>query len=125
MKALLSKPFAWAVTYSLILFAFTVYVLLDTFVISDNQQSAKNSQIYTDSMASSTENADITDNSYTDENISINISSIHEYDTDIYVADIKINDIKYLKTAFANNTYGRNIKDTTSDMAKDNNALVQ
>lgn len=37
----------------------------------------------------------------------------------MYVADIQLSDASYLKTAFANNTYGRNIKSETSTMAKE------
>ncbi|MGE4485268.1 MAG: phosphodiester glycosidase family protein, partial [Oscillospiraceae bacterium] len=45
------------------------------------------------------------------------------YDTTFYMADIQVSGVEYLKTAFANGTYGRNIKETTSDIAKDNNAI--
>jgi exopolysaccharide biosynthesis protein len=40
------------------------------------------------------------------------------------VADVTVSDISVLKTALANNTYGRNITDTTSNMAKENNAIL-
>jgi exopolysaccharide biosynthesis protein len=41
----------------------------------------------------------------------------------MYVADIQISNIDYLKTALAKNTYGRNIKETTSAMAENHNAI--
>ena len=41
----------------------------------------------------------------------------------MYVADIQVSDVSYLKTALANDTYGRNIKATTSTMAKEKNAI--
>ena len=66
----------------------------------------------------------ITDSTYEDENIKITISSKRENDTNYYVADIILNDASLLKTAFANNSYGRNIKDTTSNIAEDNNAIL-
>ena len=59
----------------------------------------------------------ITKNSYRDANISITISTIRRFDTDVYVADVVVSSVDYLKTAFANNTYGRNIKQTTSKIA--------
>ena len=59
----------------------------------------------------------ITKNSYRDANISITISTIRRFDTDVYVADVVVSSVEYLKTAFANNTYGRNIKQTTSKIA--------
>lgn len=65
----------------------------------------------------------ITDTSYSDENISIKISALTEYSTDIYVADIKLSSPEYLKTALANNTFGTNITEKTSGTAKNNNAL--
>ncbi len=52
----------------------------------------------------------ITDNSYQDENINITLSSERVDETTVYVADITVSDSSYLKTALANNTYGRNIK---------------
>jgi len=61
--------------------------------------------------------------SYKDSNISISIKTIRENNTNIYVADIQVSSVQYLKTAFAKNTYGRNIKETTSAMAEDNNAI--
>lgn len=40
-----------------------------------------------------------------------------------YVADIYVSNVKYLKTAFAEGKYGKNIKETVLDQAKDNNAI--
>ena len=65
----------------------------------------------------------ITDPSYSDENIQINIDTVYVYNTAVYIADIRVSDVSYLKTAFANDIYGRNIKETTSDMAEDNDAI--
>ena len=58
-----------------------------------------------------------TENSYSDENISITIKEYREYDTTIYVADITVNSSEYLKTALANNSYGKNVTEKTSEMA--------
>ena len=62
--------------------------------------------------------------SYSDSNVSITLKEYREYDSAIYVADVTVSDVSYLKTALASNTYGRNITDTTSDMANDNNAIL-
>lgn len=78
---------------------------------------------YYDKEAYENANKNITENSYKDENISIEISYDRKYNSNIYVADIKISDIKYLKTAFANNMYGRNIIGLTTEIAKENNAI--
>jgi len=82
-------------------------------------QSAKSDEMEQTEQAE----AVITDTSYSDENISITIETVREYDTTFYVADIKVSDSSYLKTAFADSTYGRNIKETTSAMAAENNAI--
>ena len=61
---------------------------------------------------------------YSDSNTSITLKQYRAYDSEIYVADVTVSDVSVLKTALANNTYGRNITDTTSNMAKENNAAL-
>lgn len=61
---------------------------------------------------------------YSDSNTSITLKQYRAYDSNIYVADVTVSDVSVLKTALANNTYGRNITDTTSNMAKENNAIL-
>ncbi len=65
----------------------------------------------------------ITEYSYLDENISIKIEKISGDDVEFYVADIRIADSSYLKTAFAQDTFGKNITQTTSAMAEANDAI--
>ncbi len=67
--------------------------------------------------------AAITANSYSDENIRITIETVRLYNTNVYIADIEVSSVEYLKTAFANGAYGRNIKETTSEMAESNQAI--
>ena len=45
-------------------------------------------------------------------------------DTTVYVADITLSSVQYLKTAFANDSYGRNITEKTSTIAKANDAIL-
>lgn len=66
----------------------------------------------------------ITDHSYVDEHISINIETIDEDGVVYYVADIQLSHVDYLKTAFANNTFGRNVTQSTSEMAEANDAIL-
>lgn len=108
------------IIYFSLLIVFTIYILLDTFVISKSYEVVEN---YNKNKITYT-NSNITDNSYIDDNIEIKINEYYEYNTKIYVADIKINSLDYLNTAFANNTYGKNIIDTTSNIAKLNNAIL-
>lgn len=65
----------------------------------------------------------ITANSYEDENIKITIDTVRKYNSTLYIADIQVSDINYLKTAFAQDTYGRNLKAATSTIAESNNAI--
>ena len=62
--------------------------------------------------------------SYDDGNVKIQVSKVRAYDTDIYVADVQVSSAEYLKTALAQNAFGRNLKDTTSNMAEDNGAVL-
>ncbi|MBR1663465.1 MAG: phosphodiester glycosidase family protein [Ruminococcus sp.] len=79
----------------------------------------------TDSDSSSSTSADpVSAGSYNDDNISVNITEYYQNSTKIYVADVKLSSAQYLKTAFANGSFGKNITQTTSDIADDNNAIL-
>lgn len=118
----MKKGFWFALGYSLLLTAFTVYVLMDTFVIgrvySEVEVTVPTSPTAPDDQVV------ITENSYSDSNITITLTEYREYDTAIYVADIRVSDVQYLKTAFAKNSYGKNIKEKTSEMAQSHNAIL-
>ncbi|MCR5153512.1 MAG: phosphodiester glycosidase family protein, partial [Lachnospiraceae bacterium] len=66
----------------------------------------------------------ITDNSYTDGNISILITEYRINDTNVYVADITLSSPDYLSTAFAKGTYGKNVTAKTSVTAESVNAIL-
>ena len=66
----------------------------------------------------------ISENSYSDDNISITMTEYYENNTKIYVADITLSSAEYLKTALADNTYGKNVTQKTSEMAAANNAVI-
>lgn len=156
------------VLYGVLLFSFSTYALLDTFVIPHPMQSVEINAIaettQTSNIKESVEaaikeklgNGTVTDTEstdkevsaeteetgssavndtetveggtvigeYSDSNTSITLKRYRAYDSDIYVADITVSDASALKTALANNTYGRNITDTTSDIADENNAVL-
>lgn len=61
---------------------------------------------------------------YSDSKSKITVTQYRAYDSNIYVADVEVADGTSILSAFANNTYGRNITDTTSDMAEENNAVL-
>lgn len=153
------------VLYGVLLFSFSTYALLDTFVIPHPIQSVEinaiaettstsgikesveaaiqsklgnntDTAIETDSITTASENTDTAVETatsidggtvigqYSDSKTSITLKQYREYDSNIYVADVTVSDASDLKTALANNTYGRNITDTTSDMAANNNAVL-
>ena len=111
------------ITYLILLVLFTIFVLLDTFVIPKSMIKVETPEQNYDAYLKSLDGV-FTQNSYHDDDISIEISSMRRFDSNIYIADIHINDIKYLKSAFANNEFGRNIKESTSNIAKSSNAIL-
>ena len=126
------KKSIFGIVYGLILVSFTIYVLLDTFVITRvyseivEDTDAISQTISRDKTIgnSTLEEPVITDTSYQDENISITINEYNQYDTAIYVADVKVSSPEYLKTALAQNAYGRNITEKTSEMASNAEAIL-
>lgn len=130
----------WPPLYGLVLAAFTLYLLLDAFVIprsyaavaSSAEESAeasilaaaKSASSSASSASSSASAATVTDTSYTDGDVTITITTYREYDTNIYVADVTASSVASLKTALANGTFGKNITATTSDIAADNDAIL-
>ncbi len=134
---LYKKRYLFGAVYGITLAFAAGYVLLDTFVIPDTitQNVTYNESIYGENLntadsdssqqvTASTTDATITANSYSDNNISISITQETAYDTQVYIVDVQISNIAYLKTAFANNTFGRNIKEATSDIAESSNAIL-
>lgn len=115
-------PRLFHLTDVLLILAFMIYVLLDTFVIP--RSYTKVTADTEASAAAEPTDAAVTSNSYTDENISITITETTVNDSQVYVADVTLSDISYLKTAFASSTYGKNITDTTSNIAESVNAIL-
>ena len=129
--------------YGLVLFSYTSYALLDTFVIPHPMKTvmAESANIEATSGIKESIEAKINEKlepasstveggtgtvigSYSDSHVSITVKEYREYDSAIYVADITVSDVSYLKTALASNTYGRNITETTSNIASENNAIL-
>lgn len=134
------KKYVWAVLYSVLLVAYTLYVALDTFVISKvymtvpptrdpvsvGQASPQPSGAgdAPDTSGTSSAGPVVTDDTYADENIQIRLSQYRREDTTIYVADVTLSSASYLRTAFAQNAYGRNVTQTTSEMAESHSAIL-
>ena len=111
----------YTIIFTSLLLLFTVYVLLDTFVIVRKYDTVSISETENNLSTGSVES---NDNYYKDDNIEISITKTREYDTTIYIADIKLSDASLLRRAFANNSYGKNITDTTSNIASSVNAIL-
>lgn len=130
---MLLKNYVWAMMYGILLTMFTAYVLLDTFMIARAYTSAiEHSSPMDTEQASQGEYDDIaeqlvpiiTEHSYCDNKITIMINQYRAYDSDIYVADVCLKSPVYLKTALAQNTFGKNITEKTSAMAQSSNAIL-
>ncbi len=67
---------------------------------------------------------EITDTSYRDGKVSVTITTLRAYDTTVYAARVTLSEGESLKTALAKDTYGKNVKDTTSEIAEENGAIL-
>ncbi|RAQ30033.1 phosphodiester glycosidase family protein [Hydrogeniiclostridium mannosilyticum] len=124
----------WAVLYSVCLIAFTVYLAMDTFVISRVYTVVSETDRGTGSTATTDTEQDgksdsgtetvVSETSYSDENTQITLTEYRECDTSIYVADIVLSSSEYLQTAFAQNAYGRNVAEKTSEIAESAGAIL-
>lgn len=120
------KTHKFVIFYSIILISFTIYMILDTFVNSEVYtvvDTAINNEI---NFTQTLEKGEITCESdiYMDDNIEIALSEYTFENTQVYVADVKIKNAEFLKTAFANNIYGKNITAKTSSIANSLNAIL-
>ena len=66
----------------------------------------------------------ITDTTYNNGEVSIEIRYMRTLYTDVYVADITLRDPSYLETALAEGAFGRNLTDRTSTIAEQNDAIL-
>ena len=114
---------------ALALTVFTGYALLDTFVIprsygavpqtvdiaaEEVQETIRETSVQEESLQEET----------SQEGITVELNEYRENDTTIYVADVWITDPSQLQTAFADGTYGKNVKNATSDIAEDVDAIL-
>lgn len=134
----LKKPYVYAIIFSTLLMVLNTYILLKTFVISNvitvvdtnnissniNYTEKDTNSINESKIETTITESTITETSYIDENINISIDTIYRNNTYIYVVDVKISSAEYLKTALANNSFGNNVTQTTSEIAKANNAIL-
>ena len=156
----------WRLLFGIVLGAFTLYALLDTFVIPRSMQtgatelnlsmfgtsatataapaktgstgstaapdaatnggtlSATSGTASSATPAPTDAAASTPDSSDPVEDIVIEYAEYYVDKTAVYVADVRLSSAQYLRTAFARDTYGRNVTATTSSIALKHNALL-
>jgi exopolysaccharide biosynthesis protein len=136
----------WPMVFGTVLTLYAAFTLLDAFVLpgdlvtaedlahsaaqsSDAEASDGDTSAESEANNENTGSADssdpvVTETSYESENISIQISTLTRCDTQVYVADITLQDASCLRTALADGAFGRNVTDTTSDIAEESGAIL-
>ena len=122
----LKKRYAYASIFGLLLTASFSYSMLKTFVIAETISTVSSTSSSSNAKAASkaAETATVTDTSYSDDNISVTLTKKTVSNTQVYIADVTVSSSEYLKTAFAQNTYGNNVTAKTSETAANNNAIL-
>ena len=132
--------------FLLALLLFTVYVLLDTFVIVQKYEPAEETQTVgsTGAEAAAEAAADApaaallsssaaedgsaelltTEDSYRDGSISVELTRERIGDTAVYVAEVKLASPESLRSAFAGGVCGRNVTEPTSSIAEAVDAVL-
>ncbi|WP_217970772.1 phosphodiester glycosidase family protein [Streptococcus oralis] len=122
----LKKPYLYASVLGLLLTSSFTYSMLKTFVLAETIPTVSNTSSTSNTSAASqaAKNAQVTDTSYSDGNISVTLTEKTVNETQVYVADINLSSSDYLKTALAQNSYGTNVTAKTSVTAAENNAIL-
>ena len=122
----LKKRYAYASVFGLLLTGSFSYSMLKTFVLAETISTVATTSTSTNTATASqaAKTATVTNSSYKDENISINLTETTVNNTQVYVADVTVSSSEYLKTAFAQNAFGTNVTAKTSETAADNNAIL-
>ena len=122
----LKKPYLYASVLGLLLTSSFTYSMLKTFVLAETISTVSNASSTSNTAAASqaAKNAQVTDTSYSDGNISVKLTEKTVNETQVYVADINLSSSDYLKTALAQNSYGTNVTAKTSVTAAENNAIL-
>ena len=122
----LKKRYAYASVFGLLLTGSFSYSMLKTFVLAETISTVATTSTSTNTATASqaAKTATVTDSSYKDDNISINLTETTVKNTQVYVADITVSSSDYLKTAFAQNSFGTNVTAKTSVTAAENDAIL-
>lgn len=112
------RRFPIFVCYVVLAAALSTYVVLDTFVI---QKTFAVVSANAQSMAAQDAKGP---NTKAESETSVDLKTYTHNGTTVYVANVYASDVTSLLSAFANDSYGRNVSATTSDIASDNGALL-
>ncbi len=128
MLRIFKKPYFISVLVSVILVLTSTFVLLDAFVTPKFLKlPPTNNTPQTNNLKINDKTSDdiiVTEMSCKDSYINISIETRRKHNTNYYIAEIILKDPSLIKTAFAHDAYGRNIKQTTSEIAKSKNAIL-
>ena len=122
----LKKRYAYASVFGLLLTGSFSYSMLKTFVLAETISTVATTSTSTNTATASqaAKTATVTDSSYKDDNISINLTETTVNNTQVYIADVTVSSSEYLKTAFAQNSFGTNVTAKTSVTAAENDAIL-
>ena len=118
------KSYTYTACFGILLTSSFSYSMLKTFILSDAIQTVKATTTDTKAAEEAAASATTTDTSYSDDNIQMSLTETTVENTQVYIADITVSSSDYLKTAFAQNTYGTNVTAKTSVTAAENNAIL-
>lgn len=123
------KKYGKAMGCGLLLIAFTLYVLADTFLLTkvytvvEDQGTVAAKQEQEEENTTAGDSA-VSTRQYEDGQVEITLTEYREHDTTIYVADIQVASADVLKTAFAKAGYGKNVTAATSEIAESVQAIL-
>ena len=102
MKKDMKYPYIWALPFTLYLILYTTFTLLEAFVLpSDVVRAEDQTSVSTSASDSDNSSAVITDSSYTAYGISITITEKTLADTQVYIADIYLDNPSVLLSGLA------------------------
>ncbi len=117
---------------------FAVFVLIDAFMLKHVSVVNDAGTEYEDTAGSDSgekvkveepsierpEDYTVSADGYEDSNIKISVSEVFEYNTMVNIADIELSSVEFLRAAFAEDSYGKDIFANTSDIAKGHDAIL-
>lgn len=109
----------WYALFICLLAGFTLYVLLDAFVIERHYQA-----VLPQYTAAPSGKAVLTDVSYRDDSLTVTLSEHRYQDSTIHLAEITLTDPTRLQSAFARDAFGRNITERVADTARRYGAVL-